>query len=78
MVLLHSSMGNLQAKGTNITQPLLTEIKLIYSDDEGNLPFTSAQQYYDFLESGGLPPTEGIPEPMIAILKKCELQFSNL
>eukprot|EP01127_Copromyxa_protea_P006608 TRINITY_DN1660_c0_g1_i1.p1 TRINITY_DN1660_c0_g1~~TRINITY_DN1660_c0_g1_i1.p1 ORF type:complete len:531 (-),score=94.76 TRINITY_DN1660_c0_g1_i1:43-1476(-) len=45
--------------------------KLIYSDDDGNLPFSSAQQYYDFLESGGLPPTDGIPEPMVNIFKKC-------
>jgi len=45
--------------------------KLIYSDDKGNLPFQSAQQYYSFLEGGGLPPTDGIPEAMAKVLKQC-------
>eukprot|EP01126_Amoeba_proteus_P041941 TRINITY_DN4531_c0_g1_i3.p1 TRINITY_DN4531_c0_g1~~TRINITY_DN4531_c0_g1_i3.p1 ORF type:complete len:418 (+),score=106.39 TRINITY_DN4531_c0_g1_i3:180-1433(+) len=45
--------------------------RLIYSDEDGNLPFTSALQYYQFLESGGLPPTDGIPQTMVDVLMKC-------
>jgi len=45
--------------------------RLIYSDEHGNLPFSSAQQYYDFLESGGLPPVDGIPDAIANVLKQC-------
>eukprot|EP01126_Amoeba_proteus_P030283 TRINITY_DN299_c0_g4_i2.p1 TRINITY_DN299_c0_g4~~TRINITY_DN299_c0_g4_i2.p1 ORF type:complete len:404 (-),score=66.64 TRINITY_DN299_c0_g4_i2:923-2134(-) len=45
--------------------------KLIYSNAEGKIPFSSAQQYYDFLVAGGKPPVEGLSKAIIPLLSRC-------
>eukprot|EP01126_Amoeba_proteus_P030287 TRINITY_DN299_c0_g5_i1.p1 TRINITY_DN299_c0_g5~~TRINITY_DN299_c0_g5_i1.p1 ORF type:complete len:435 (+),score=92.33 TRINITY_DN299_c0_g5_i1:132-1436(+) len=45
--------------------------RLIYSDLEGKIPFSSAQEYYDFLVGGGKPPTEGLPPALLPLFRNC-------
>jgi hypothetical protein len=44
----------------------------VYSDDDGNLPFSNADQYYNFLKEGGLPEDGHLPVPLIPIVHECK------